>query len=94
MARKNGNRLHFSDRCFKNNKIIPIGDRMQHNSSREYKTLFENVCQIYETTLLHAEDTYERNKNSAYFRTGQRIDHILESAEQTGHASDGGDITP
>ena len=58
---------------------------MHHNSSEEYKTLFENVCQIYETTLLHAEDTYESNKNSAYFRMGRQIDHILQSAEQTGH---------
>jgi endonuclease YncB( thermonuclease family) len=57
---------------------------MNQSSSTEYKTLFESVCQIYEATLLQAEDTYGTNSNNAYFQMGRQIGHLLESAEQTG----------
>jgi endonuclease YncB( thermonuclease family) len=57
---------------------------MNPNSSIEYKTLFTDVCQIYETTLLHAETLYGAQKNSAYFQMGRQIDRILQNAEQTG----------
>jgi endonuclease YncB( thermonuclease family) len=66
-------------------KLSAIEDVMSQSSSTDYKDLFQSVCQIYEATLLHAEETYGTNKNSAYFQMGRQIGHILESAEQTGH---------
>lgn len=50
-----------------------------------YETLFTHFCQIYETTLLHAELQYSDQKNRAYLQMGRRIDHLLTNAKKKGH---------
>ncbi len=58
---------------------------MTPGASTDYTTLFNRICQIYETTLLHTETAHGGPKSSTYFQIGRQIDHILRIAEQTGN---------
>ncbi|MBN2717590.1 MAG: thermonuclease family protein [Deltaproteobacteria bacterium] len=57
---------------------------MRHISNEPYQTVFNEVCQIYESTVLRSEHHQDREKTEAIFAMGSRISVILSQAEKNG----------
>jgi endonuclease YncB( thermonuclease family) len=57
---------------------------MNQTSTQRYQAAFDNICQIYESTILQAEFQQSRDRTDSYYQMGRRITAILAPMESDG----------